>query len=235
MLSLQICISLLLAPLLGFAQNSPAAVPDAEGYFEVAATNLKPLKSSPRLRFPPELSAREVIDQVVATVTIAPDGTVKATRIVSGKYKELKESVEGTVQRWAFEPYLVNGTPVPVRTKLTFNFDNTLEHYRGPNGEVPVHLDEKTFSAFEIKKIAPIYPEHARSDHVQGSVELRLIVGKDGQLQFLHIIRGSAVLAPAAYEAVRQWQFKPYVENGQAVPVITTVIVNFVLGSYGGI
>jgi TonB family protein len=227
------CIWLTLLSLssFGFAQENPAPTPDPDGYYEVAVTSLKPLASSPRLKFPPELSAREVVDQIVVEASIAPDGVVKAAKVVSGKYKELKETVETTIRQWAFQPYVVNGTPVPVRTKLTFNFDNTLEHYRGPNGEVPVPLDEKVSFPLAVKKVPPVYPQQARSDHVQGSVELRLIIGKDGQLLFLHVIQGSALLAPAAYEAVRQWQFKPYLENGQPVLAITTVTVNFAMNS----
>jgi protein TonB len=56
---------------------------------------------------------------------------------------------------------------------------------------------------------------------------LRLIIGEDGLVQALHVIQGTPILAAAAYDAVRQWQFKPYVENGKAVPVLTTVTVNF--------
>lgn len=182
------------------------------------------------LKFPPELSAYEVADRVVVAVTIAPDGTVKTAKIISGKNKELKETVEKTVQQWTFEPYLVSGAHVPVRTELTFNFDNTLEHYRGPNGDVPARLDEKTSSALAVKKIAPIYPPKARQDRIQGTVELRLIIGEDGFVQFIHVIQGSPVLVSAAFDAVRQWQFTPYVENGKAVPVLTTVTVNFTLG-----
>lgn len=115
----------------------------------------------------------------------------------------------------------------PSADGFTFNFDNTLEHYRSPSGEAPAHLDQKSSSVLAVKKIAPIYPSQAREDHVQGTVELRLIIGEDGLVQALHVIQGTPILAAAAYDAVRQWQFKPYVENGKAVPVLTTVTVNF--------
>lgn len=212
---------------LATAQTTPAPAPGPDGFYDVGAPSLKRLESSPKLIFPPELSAREVADRVVVAVTISPDGTVKTAKVVSGRYRELKETVEKTVQKWAFQPYLVNGAPVPVRTELTFNFDNTLEHYRSPSGEAPVHLDQKSSSLLVVKKIAAAYPSQARQDHIQGTVELRLIIGEDGLVQFLHVIEGPPILAAAAYDAVRQWQFKPYVENGKAVPVLTTVTVNF--------
>ena len=212
---------------LASAQTTPSSAPDRDGFYDVASTSLKRLESSPKLVFPPELSSHEVADHVVVAVTIAPDGTVKTAKAVSGRYKELKETVEKTVQKWAFQPHLVSGAPVPVRTELTFNFDNTLEHYRSSSGEAPVHL--KSSSVLVVNKIAPIYPREARQDRIQGTVELRLIIGEDGLVQFLHVIQGPPILDAAAYDAVRQWHFKPYVENGKAVPVLTTVNVNFEL------
>jgi TonB family protein len=227
-LSSYVLILVLLSP--ASAQTS-ASAPGPDGFYDVPSASLKRLESSPKLKFPPELSVHEVADHVVVMVTIAPDGTVKTSKIVSGKYKELKETVEKTVQQWTFEPYLIRGAPVPVRTELTFNFDNTLEHYRSPSGETPTRLDEKTSSSLAVKKVAPIYPPEARQDRIQGTIELRLIIGEDGLVQFIHVIQGPPILVSAAFDAVRQWQFKPYVENGKAVPVLTTVTVNFTLGS----
>jgi len=37
------------------------------------------------------------------------------------------------------------------------------------------------------------------------------------------------MLAGAAVDAVRQWRYRPYVLNGQAVEVETEITVNFVL------
>jgi periplasmic protein TonB len=56
---------------------------------------------------------------------------------------------------------------------------------------------------------------------------LRVIVGEDGRVHALHIIKGHPMLATAAYNAVRQWEFKPYVENGKTLPVDTKETVTF--------
>jgi protein TonB len=37
------------------------------------------------------------------------------------------------------------------------------------------------------------------------------------------------MLAPAAEDAVRQWQYRPYILNGHATEVETQITVNFVL------
>ncbi len=201
--------------------------PGADGVYEVATSNLKKLDSSAAVEFPRELSAYEVADTVVIEVTVSAQGSVRKAKAVSGKIPALKDAAEKTVKKWAFEPYMVNGTPVPVRTEITLNFNNTLDHYRDPNGDVPVHLDEKTAQGLIAKNVQPQYPPDARLARIQGAVELRVIVGEDGRVHALHIIKGHPMLAAAAYNAVRQWEFKPYVENGKALPVDTNETVTF--------
>jgi hypothetical protein len=77
-------------------------------------------------------------------------------------------------------------------TVAVFNFTNTLDHYRDPSGDLPVHLDQKTVQAFVTKRIDPQYPLEARLGHIQGAVELRVIIGKDGRVHALHIIKGTS-------------------------------------------
>jgi TonB family protein len=197
-----------------------------DGVYEVKASSLKKLNSSPPIEFPREWSAYEITDSVTIEATVSPEGRVKKAKAMSGQLEPLKEAAEKAVKKWAFEPYLVNGTPVPVCTEITINF-NTLDHYREPNGDVPVHLDEKTAIALVTKGFDPQYPPEALAARIQGEVELRVIVGEDGRVHALHIIKGHPLLAPAAYNAVRRWEFKPYVENGKTLPVDTKVIIMF--------
>jgi TonB family protein len=207
---------------------SPTA--GGDGVYEVAIADLKKLDSSPKVEFPPELAAYELADSVAIALTITPDGRVKNAKAVSGKNERIKEAATTMTKRWAFQPYLVNGNPVPVRTEITLKFDNTLDHYADPSGEIPVPLDEIASHALIVKQVPPQYPEEARAGRIQGSVELRAIVGVDGHVHALHIVTGHPLLAPAAYNAVRQWEFKPYVVNGKTLPVDTNVTVNFKLG-----
>jgi periplasmic protein TonB len=79
------------------------------------------------------------------------------------------------------------------------------------------------------KKVNPKYPEDARQAGVQGTVVLRILVSKAGEVSKIELISGDQMLAPAAIEAVRQWKYKPYLLNGNPVEVDTTVQVNFTL------
>jgi protein TonB len=45
------------------------------------------------------------------------------------------------------------------------------------------------------------------------------------------VLSGPAILAPAAREAVRQWRFKPYLQNGRAVETQAEITVNFLIST----
>ena len=80
-----------------------------------------------------------------------------------------------------------------------------------------------------LQRAEPQYPDAARQQHIQGPVVLEAKVGKDGTVQQLTVISGNSMLATAASDAVRQWRFKPRVQNGRAVQFQTRIKVDFVL------
>jgi len=73
------------------------------------------------------------------------------------------------------------------------------------------------------------YPALAQHMKVQGSVVLQAFIGADGVIQNLRVLSGPAILASAAQQAVREWHFKPYLQNGQAVETKATITVNFTI------
>jgi len=73
------------------------------------------------------------------------------------------------------------------------------------------------------------YPMLAQQMKVQGSVVLQAIIGADGNIQDLRVIAGPSILTSAAQQAVRQWRFKPYLQNGQPVETKARITVNFTI------
>jgi len=71
------------------------------------------------------------------------------------------------------------------------------------------------------------YPLLGQHMKVQGSVVLQAVIGADGTIEHLSVLSGPAILATAAQQAVRQWRFKPYLQNGQPVETKTRITVNF--------
>jgi periplasmic protein TonB len=82
-----------------------------------------------------------------------------------------------------------------------------------------------------VKKVTPQYPPLAKSAHIEGTVVLQAVIGKDGTVQNLRVISGHPMLSQAALEAVKQWKYKPYMLNGQATEIDTSIQVNFKLSS----
>lgn len=75
----------------------------------------------------------------------------------------------------------------------------------------------------------PAYPPLAQHMNVQGSVVLQAVIGADGIVENLQVLSGPAILASAAQQAVREWRFKPIMQNGQAVESKATITVNFTI------
>jgi len=73
------------------------------------------------------------------------------------------------------------------------------------------------------------YPLLAQQMKVQGSVVLQALIGADGVIQNIHVLSGPAILSSAAQQAVREWRFKPIIENGQAVESKAKITVNFTI------
>jgi TonB family protein len=78
------------------------------------------------------------------------------------------------------------------------------------------------------------YPADAKQARIEGDVVLTAIIAKDGRVMQLDVKSGHPLLACAAVEAVRRWQYQPTLLNGQPVEVVTSIHVNFVLGTSPG-
>jgi protein TonB len=79
-----------------------------------------------------------------------------------------------------------------------------------------------------IYKVDPEFSEEARKAKFMGVVLVNLIVDPQGRPQNVHILRGVGMgLDDKALAAVKQYRFKPAIENGKPVPVELNVEVNF--------
>jgi len=80
-----------------------------------------------------------------------------------------------------------------------------------------------------ITQVRPAYPLIAKSARIQGAVILQAEISKQGTIENLRVISGHPMLVQSALDAVKQWRYKPYLLNGEPVPVETTITVNFTL------
>jgi periplasmic protein TonB len=91
----------------------------------------------------------------------------------------------------------------------------------------PVRVGGAISPPQKLHHVAPEYPAIARSARVSGIVILEAVLGVDGAVRDVTVLRSIPLLDRAAVDAVRQWRFTPTLLNGQPVPVIMTVTVAF--------
>ena len=91
------------------------------------------------------------------------------------------------------------------------------------------HLKVSTgvFAANLIKQVKPVSPENAKGKRIKGTVVIQVIVGTDGLVKATKVVSGDPVLAAAALDAVKQFEYKPYLLNKQPVVVESLVNVDF--------
>jgi TonB family protein len=91
----------------------------------------------------------------------------------------------------------------------------------------PVNLSDDSAEMLLIKKVAARYPEEAVKSGIEGPVIFQASIARDGTVQELKLIRGPLALVEAAYNAAKQWRFKPYTPNGVATEARITMTVDF--------
>ena len=91
----------------------------------------------------------------------------------------------------------------------------------------PVVVSEETARARLVHTVNPVYPPEALAQKLHGAVVLQALVGRDGSVEDLKIVRGYFVLGRAAIAAVKQWRFQPYSVNGHAAATQTVITINF--------
>ena len=92
-----------------------------------------------------------------------------------------------------------------------------------------VRVSQGVMATLIIKKVPPEYPKEAHKKRIQGTVILRGVIGKDGDVAEVSPVSGDPMLSQAAIEAVKQWKYRPYLLNGRPVEVETQFQLNFTL------
>jgi TonB family protein len=96
----------------------------------------------------------------------------------------------------------------------------------------PLRVGAATMAGTLLSHVNPSYPATAKERNAVGTVTLQAVIGRDGRVEFIRMVAAPDVdLGNAALAAVKQWIYKPYLVNGEAVEVETTMIVSFSISS----
>jgi protein TonB len=72
-------------------------------------------------QYPPEAGRARIEGTVVLMALIGKDGSVQDVQVESG-LPILAEAAMDAVKQWRYKPYLINGEPVEVDSRITINF-----------------------------------------------------------------------------------------------------------------
>ena len=79
------------------------------------------LVRQPKPMYPPEAKAQRIQGIVKLSAIIAADGTVKNVEVINGD-PLLSPAAVDAVRQWVYQPTLLNGEPVDVKTEIDVNF-----------------------------------------------------------------------------------------------------------------
>lgn len=78
-----------------------------------------------------------------------------------------------------------------------------------------------------IKEIRPVPTALSRAAEAQGLMIFEVVVGSDGHVLDVRVLRSVPFLDVVAAEAVRQWEYEPLLVNDKPTPVILMITMNF--------
>lgn len=200
--------------------------------------------------YPPLARQARIQGSVILQVKINKSGDVENVQLFSG-HPMLAPAAIDALRQWKYKPYLLNGEPVEVETRVTVNF--TLPEKRpvkGVVGDMPggippgggmapalddanhprrVRVSQRVMAARLLTKVPPEYPAAAKDQRIQGEVLMAAVIDREGRVSSIQLISGHPLLAPAAIDAVKQWKYRPYLLNGEPIEIETQITVNFSL------
>jgi TonB family protein len=195
--------------------------------------------------YPTKVRKKRMHGQIVLSVTIANDGTVKAASVVNGNPLVVDAALEA-VRRWLYLPAMRNGKFVEMTQEVTIDYDfgkNASppdEHEPGSLSEPPQNLLQdiaagKLFrvgpgvtSLRALSAPDPQYTEEARRDKFRGRVLLCVVVGADGRPRDVWVARPLGHgLDTSAVETVKNWEFSPALKDGVPVAAVVGIEASF--------
>jgi protein TonB len=100
-----------------------------------------------------------------------------------------------------------------------------------PSGRTPIRISDASGVKPPVptKRVNPEHPLPAMQARVAGTVILEVLVDEQGRVADARVTRSIPLLDQAALDAARQWEFTRTVVNGEPVPVLLVLEMNFTL------
>lgn len=214
---------------------------DATGRIaEVRPTNVNIRADVPQFNVSFSNARQEDRDKLFALQLSEKDAATASSILDS-----LTKAAIGGARRWSYDP----PAEAPMSFTVSFNFAPGTPTSSGQSpsvstartlpggqsgttqwtGDGALRISGDVKVPTKIRDVKPVYPAEAQAARVMGVVIIEARIDPDGTVGNAHVLRSIPLLDQAALEAVMQWRFTPTLVDGQAVPVVMTVTVNFSL------
>lgn len=178
--------------------------------------------------YPKEAKEKGLQGKVVVEAVAGKDGKVRDVRPVSSPDPLLTQAALEAIRQWAYDPYLVDGTPKEVLFTVTVMF--RLDGGDGKDASGALTRLEDSQRPKLVKMVRPVYPAEALKNKLQGVVKLEAVIDENGKVQALRMLESpDPLLTEAALAAVKGWEYEPFIQDGKAKKVAFTVTVTFAL------
>jgi hypothetical protein len=138
-------------------------------------------------------------------VSVDRNGRVRETWPLNSDNAGLEDPAREQVMRWRFKTATSDGAPVQVESVITLAFSTKV-------GDAIAILSDEEARKLAVRVVEPSFPADAVSATV---VKIQIGVALDGTVNGVSNPHGAPTqLFLAAYNAVRQWRFRPYMKNG---------------------
>jgi outer membrane biosynthesis protein TonB len=169
----------------------------------------------------------------------------------------LRDAAMDAVKQQEYKPYLLNGEPVEVESRVVVKVHpSVIDSGSGGGlggggviGGVPggviggiigssapplrvatpqkLRVSSQALESNLLKHVDPVYPGILPNAPMRAEVRLLAMIGKTGDIVNLRAISGHPILIQTAMDAVREWKYKPFLVNGEPVEAEGEVIVVF--------
>jgi len=211
-----------------------------------AFESLKLHPDNPLPEFPLALKVDGITrGKAIIAISVSDEGRLTDWLVLGYTHELFAKSCLAVLQDWRFTPAQLDGTPVGVKTELTFDFTlegavisaNIVNHFFFDNYE---GVADNRFTRRVCDRAAidrspalvagstPKYAVEAEAQGVRGRVEVHFYIDEQGAVRMPVV--GSAThpyLAESALTALRDWRFEPAMHDGRPVLVAASQVFDF--------
>jgi TonB family protein len=227
-------------------QQTPPTTQPVEPYRLGPGIQAPVVLRSVQPKYPREALQAKIEGVVELELVILADGTIGDVRVTKSldKTNGLDQQAIDAAKQWLFRPGTRDGRDVSVIVTVIMEF--RLSDRGSPSTPSPTPAGAAASDEFykdtypsvyprlvqpvAIRTSQPKYTSEALRAKLQGMVEVEAVVGTDGTVTRARVSKSLDTqlgLDQNALDAVKSWTFEPGRLNGQPVPVVVTLTLEF--------